>query len=345
MVDFGFEAEIGDIKTVEPDVAGDFIPALPPDTLLFVESWLIGRQVLELDSCMAIQKEPDLLALVPSGAVHIEMDGIPWERSEHVIEHREESFVVALDSAYESLPSQEGRNPAGEVEPLLVLAGSGDVETPAFLGPTSSKTRMETESSFVLKDDRFIGFEAAEFVLTPPENRQHLWPEPEDKHGQPASDCSPGDATSIGLAWPSAARPSSEGESPAWDHPSQLAVGQNRGASFPDPVVAAPSLGLSAAPDVPSAAWAPTPESRRDSHRVSIVPESHAPDPARRLSVPDADPPKPAAWRQSSILSMPPGFASPVEEAAPWSPRDASQLRLSQPKYNMALQHVIMRSY
>jgi hypothetical protein len=245
--DFALESKIRRIKTVEPGVAGDFIPALSPDALLFVESRLIGRQVLEVDPCMMLKEDPDLFALVPSGAVHIEMDGIASERSEHMLEHGKESFAVTLGGAYESLPSQERRNPSGEVEPLSVLAGSGDFETSAFLGPTSSKARMETESSFVLKDDRFIDFEAAEFFLTHLENRRRLWPEPEDKHSQPVSDCSPGDATSIGLALPSGARPSSAGESPAWAHPSQHAVSQNRAASFPDPVVAAPSLRLSAA--------------------------------------------------------------------------------------------------
>jgi hypothetical protein len=341
--DFALESKIRRIKTVEPGVAGDFIPALSPDALLFVESRLIGRQVLEVDPCMMLKEDPDLFAFVPSGAVHIEMDGIASERSEHMLEHGKESFAVTLGGAYESLPSQERRNPSGEVEPLSVLAGSGDFETSAFLGPTSSKARMETESSFVLKDDRFIDFEAAEFFLTHLENRRRLWPEPEDKHSQPVSDCNPGDAASIGTAVPSGARPSSSGESPALARPRRLAVSQNRGASFPGPFVVAPSLRLSVAPDGLTAAGEPEPVSHPGLHHVSSAPESHDLDPTKRLPVPDAGPPKPATWRQSSIPPMRPELASPVQEAAPWSPRGESKSKLSQFKYNIIMQHLILR--
>ena len=345
MVDLGLKPEIGGIKTIEPDVACDFIPALSPDALLFVESRLIGGQVLEVDSCMVLKKERDLFAFVPSGSVHIEMDSVAVERSEQVLEDREESLAVTVGGAYESLPSQERCHPSGEVESLSVLAGCGDFEALAFPGPASSKTGMEAETGFVLKDDRFIGFELAQFFLTPPENRWRLWLEPEDKHNQPVSDCNPGDATSIGLALPAGVRPSCANESPMWARPSQLAVSQNHGASSPNPAVAAPLLRLSAAPNARAAPWALRPGSRSDSHHVSSAPESHAPSSATHLSFPAAGPPEPAAWPQSSIPPMPPGFASPVQEAAPWLPRDVSQTRLSQRKYSITMQQLLVRSY
>ena len=174
MVDLALKSDICGIKAIEADIASNFISALSPDTLLFVESRLIGRKVFKVDSCMVLKKEPDLFAFVPFGAIHVEVDGIASERSEHMLEHQEESLAVTLGGAYESLLPQQGRHPAGEVESVPVLAGSGNFEAFTFPGPASSKTGMEAETSFVLKDDRFIGFEQDQFFLTPPESRRRL---------------------------------------------------------------------------------------------------------------------------------------------------------------------------
>jgi len=43
VVDLAFELDINGVETIEPDITGDFVSALPPDAFLFVEGWLVGR--------------------------------------------------------------------------------------------------------------------------------------------------------------------------------------------------------------------------------------------------------------------------------------------------------------
>jgi len=189
---------------------------------------------------MALEKELNFFAFVPFGAVNVEMDGVTPERTEHMLENKQESLAVTLSCADETFPSQEGRNPARQVEPFPMLAGSWDFETFTSPGPAPSEARMETEAGFILKDDRFIGFKLGEFFLTAPENRWRLWPEPADKHIRPVSDCNQDDATNIGLGVPSVAtRRFSLGESPVSARPRRLAIGRS-------PVASSPNLALGA---------------------------------------------------------------------------------------------------
>jgi len=330
VIHFTFESEICGVETIEPDIARDFISALSPNAFLFIESWLVRRKVLEIDPGMVLEKELDWFALMPVGAINIKKDGIAWQSSEHVLEDIEESLPVAPGRAYDSFPPQQGCHPAGQVEPLSVLAGGGDFETLALLSPTSPKAGMETEASFILKDNRFIGFESGQFFLTPDGNRLNPWPEPGDKHSQPVSDCNPSGATSIGPVVPSGALQSpSSGESPALTRPMQLAVDQTPVASSPSLAAIAASARMSADSDGLAAAWGAEPESHLDLHHVSSVPESYDLDPTKRLPVPDAGPPKPTTGRRSSIPPMRPELASLIPVAFLWLPRDASESRLS----------------
>jgi hypothetical protein len=330
MVHLTFESEIRGVETIRPDIAGNFVSPLSPNAFLFVESGLVRREILEMNPRMALKKELDCLAFVPVGAINIEMDGIASQRSEHMLKDLEEPVPVALCCAYESLPPQQGRHPAGQVEPFSVLAGSGDFEPLALLGPTSPEAGMKTEASFILKDNRFISFESAEFFLTPGENRLHPWPEPGDKHSRPVSNCNPSGVTSIGPAVPSnALRNPSSGESLASARPRQLAAGQTPGASFPDLAAVAASARMSVDSDALAAAWAVEPESHPGLHHVSSAPESYDLDPTKRLPVPEAGPPKPTTERRSLIPPMRPELASPVPVAFPWLPRGASESRLS----------------
>lgn len=330
MIHLAFESEICGVEAIEPDIARDFISALSPDAFLFIESWLVRRKVLEVNPGMVLEKKPDRFALVPVGAINIEMDGIASERSEHVLEDLEECLPVAPGRAYDSFPSQHGRHPTGQIEPLSVLAGSGDFETLALLSPTSPKARMETKASLILKDNRFIGFEAGQFFLTPDENRLRPWPEPEGKHSQPVSDCNPSGATSIGPVGPSDALQSpSSGVSPASARPRQRGAGQTPGASSPSLAAVAASARMSVDSDGLASAWGEEPESHLDLHHVSIVPESRDLDPTKRLPAPAAGPPKPTTARQFLIPPMSPELASPLPVAFLWLHRDASKSRLS----------------
>lgn len=283
-----------------------------------------------MNAGMALEKELDLFALMPFSAVNVEMDGVTPEGTKHMLENKQESLAVTVSCAYEAFPSQEGRNPARQVEPFPMLAGSWDFEALTSPGPTPSEARMETEAGFILEDNRFIGFKLGEFFLTAPENRRRLWPEPADKHSRPVSDCNQGDATSIGTGVPSVApRRFSSGESSASARPRRLAIGRSPGASSPNLALAALSARMSADRSAPAAAWVPKPVYRPDLYHLSIVPESCGSDQAKRLSAPDVVPPKPTAWRRSSIPPMRPEAASLVPTASLWLPLNASKLEPS----------------
>src|SRR4030042_2308576 len=101
MVNLALELKIDAVKAIEPDVTGDFVSALSPDALLFIEGWLVRGKVLKMDSGVVLDKEADCFAFVPLGAVHIEMDSVASESSEHVIKDLQESLSVALGGAYE----------------------------------------------------------------------------------------------------------------------------------------------------------------------------------------------------------------------------------------------------
>lgn len=330
MVDFALESEVYGVEIVDPRVAGDLVSALPPNILLFVESRLVWRKVLKMDPGVALDKELHLHSFMPVGSVNIEMDGIASERTKHMPEDEQESLAVATGGAYETLPAQQWRHPPGQIEPFSVLTGSGHFEAFTSFGPPSSKTRMETETRFILKDNRFISFELGEFFLTRPENPRRPWREPASRRTQPASDCSLSDATSTAPVAPSVAlqNPASD-ESPESAHPRQLALCQSLAASSPNRAVAADSARMSVGPCAPAVAWVPKPVPRLDLYHLPSVPESCDSDRARCLPLPEVGPPKPTASQRSLVPSMHLEAASPVPTAPLWSPLGALLLKLS----------------
>lgn len=329
MVNLALETDICCVETVEPDVAGNFVSALSPNAFLLIECWLVRRQVFKVNSGMVPEKELNLLTFVPFCAIHIEVDGITSERSEHMLQDLQESLPVPLLGTYESFSPQQRGHPSRQVEPLPVLAGGRNPETLTLLGPTSAEAGMKAETGLILKDDRFVDFESAEFFLTAGENRRRPWPVPEDKRSLPVSDCNPSDATSIEPDVPSRARQAPAlDESPGSAHPRQLSAGQTPAASFLNLAVIAASTQVSVDPDDLVVAWGPTPGSRLDSRHAHSVPESCDSNPTKRLLVPDDGPPKPTTGRRSLAPPTPPEPASPVRAAFLWLPR-ALESRLS----------------
>jgi len=150
MMDLSLELEIDGVQTLKPGISGDFVFALSPDAFLLIESWLVRRKVLKMDPRMVLEEELDCFAFVPVSPIHIEVDGVASECSVHMLQDLQESLPVAPGRAYQSFPAQQWRHPAGQVEPLPVLAGSGNFQAFALLGPTSPEAGMEAEASFIL---------------------------------------------------------------------------------------------------------------------------------------------------------------------------------------------------
>lgn len=329
MVNLTLEAEKYGVETVEPDVAGDFISALPPDAFLLVERRLVRRHIFKVNSGVAPEKESHLLTFVPFCAIHIEVDGITSERSEHMLQNLQESLPVPLVGTYESFSPQHRGHPSREVEPLAVLAGGRNSETLTLLGPTPAEAGMKAEAGLILKDDCFVDFELAEFFLTAGESRRRPWPVPEDKRSPPVSDCNPGDATSIGPDVPSRARQApASGGSPGLAHPKRPSADQTPAVPFLNLAAIAASTQVSVDRDDLAVTWVPGPGHRLDSRHAHSVAESCDSNLTKRLFVPDAGPPKPTTGQRSLAPPTPQEPASPLRAAFLCLPR-ASESRPS----------------
>jgi hypothetical protein len=224
----------------------------------------------------------------------------------------QESLPIALRCSNQSLPPQQWRNPTRQIEPFVVLAIGWNPKSFAPLGPTPSQAGMKAKAGLILKNNGFIVFKVKQFFLTPGENGGHPWHEPEDKHNQLFSDCNPDNATSTEpVALSTLSRTLSSGELRVLVHPSQLWRDRTPEEVSPDFALAV-SL-RTATIESAVLAWFVALKTRYlfDSLHESSLPGSCDLDQTKRLSIPDAGPPKPATRLQFSSQSMPPGLALP----------------------------------
>jgi len=259
-----------------------------------------------------LKKEPDLITFMPFGSIHVKMDNVTPQCFQHMPEHCQESLTVTSGGADEAFLAQKRGYPAGQIEPAAMLTGSRHFEPLTSFGPATSQARMQAKAGLVLKNDGLIVFQLTQFFLTPGENDGRPWHALEDKHNWLFSDCNPDNATSIGPDVPLALRqiPSS-GEPPEWGRPSQLSPAQIQPEIFPGAALIVytlrPSVALAVLAGVEVLATGPL----SDLLRESSDPESCGLARTKRLSIPDAGPPRPAIRPQSSVQSRPPGFAWP----------------------------------
>jgi len=263
-----------------------------------------------------------------------------------MLQNLQESFPIAFRCAYQSLPPQQWRHPTGQIEPLAVLAGGRHSEALTLLGPPSPQAGMKAKASLILKNDGLIGLEVAQFFLTPRENGVHPRLEPEDKHSRLVSGCNLNDVASIApVALSASVQNASSGEPPVWVHPKQPFVDRILGEAFPDFALAVVSLPALVESDVPVGDLVLEPEFPPDSLHVSSVPESCDLDQTKRLSIPDAGPPKPAIRQRSLSRSRLPGFALPRLVAFLGLLRGVPNLKLSWYKYSIFMKLLLVRSY
>ncbi len=330
MVYFSLESNINNIEALKPDVPGNLVPALAPDVFLLIKSRLVRRQIFQMDLSMALEEKPYRVSLVPFSPVHVEMDNITVELSQHMLEYLYESLAVAFGGAYQAFPPQQGRHPAGEIEPLAMLATGSDFEPLTFLRPAPPQARMQTKAGLILENDGLVVFKAAQFFLTLGESGGHPWHGTGDKRSWLFSGCNPNNAANIVPVVPSTlSQTASSDEPPERDRPRQLSTNQTLGDSFP---VDAEAVPLATAPAVTAdraGAWVSGPEHHSALPRVSTAPLSCDLPRTTGLPIPAADPPKSATRRRSLCRSMLPGFALPGPIAFPWSPRNALSLKLS----------------
>lgn len=312
MINFALELDIDDIEVIKPNILGNFISAMTPDVFLLIKGGLIRREIFQMNLGMAPKKKSDFFSFMPFSSIYIEIDGITAELFQHMLQHLYKSLLVTFGSAYQAFPPQKGRHPAGQIEPLTMLAGGRDFEPLTFPSPASSQAGVQAKAGLILKDNGFIVFKVEQFFLTPGENGGHPCCELEDKHSQLFSGCNPGNATSIGTVVLSIlCHTFSSGGLPESVRPSQLLPGQTPEGFFPSPVSVV-SLGMTSAESAVQAGVEVLEMLvLSDSLRESNLPESCDLGQIKRLSIPDAGPPKPTIRQQFSILSMPPGLALP----------------------------------
>jgi hypothetical protein len=280
------------IEIFKPAIGCGLISHLSPDPLLGIEPRLVRRKVRQANSRVGTQETANFLSLMPSGAVYKQPDLVPLESMIELTEASKESFSVALRTAQHSHLSQQRCNPAKDIQPFSMLAGSQNPQPLADSGPPFPKTRMQGKTGFIFKDNGFLRFQRAEFFLTCGETSWHPHHGPANRYTPLASSGTPIDASTTEPVAPSDIfQIDFSSERLKSDHPSQLDSGQNPRATSPNVPPIAGELAQSAAPvaqvflpalGIPDLAHSPC-ASTRSSFDASYQ--------ALRLSIPDADPP------------------------------------------------------
>ena len=329
------ELRVDGIQVIEPGILGDFVAALPPDPLLGVQGRLVRGKILQVNNRVAFQKKPDSFTFMPAGPIHVKPDIVTGKLLPDMLQDFQEALRITAGSSDQSLLAQERGDPAEQIEPLAVLAGSGDTKTLAFLGPATPQARMKAKTGFILKNDGLIGLQRLQFFLTPVETRGHLFSEPERRHSWPVSGCNLTGASSSALGGLSASRQNApSGKLPASARPRQPGTGRIYGDFLPGPPSSGAADRDSAQRDDPDGA------SVSGLGSLPYLPdESSAPvlwdlAQTKRLSIPDAGPPKPATRRRSLCRSTPPGLALPRPAVSVGSLPCQPKLKPSQRKYN-----------
>jgi len=73
-----------------------------------------------------------------------------------MLQYSYESLTITLFGSYQPLHTQSRRYPSGQIEPLLVLAGSRHFKAFTNLRPPSSQARMQAKAGLILENNDFI---------------------------------------------------------------------------------------------------------------------------------------------------------------------------------------------
>ena len=107
------------LDVLEPTVSGSLVANAPPDAFLWVQTWLITGQIGEVNSRMSLKKQFNLFAFMPAGSVDIHPDSVAPETTAQRLEAREEASSIAPRRARQSCSSQQGSNPAEEIQSFI----------------------------------------------------------------------------------------------------------------------------------------------------------------------------------------------------------------------------------
>src|SRR5512138_1949410 len=100
---------------------------------------------------------------MPTCSINIQPDRITAKLAVQVSQDLKESFPVATLRLDHSCTTQKRSNPAGNIQPFLMLAGCGNLQSLPDERPAPAKPGMQGEPAFILKNDGFFRPQRAEF--------------------------------------------------------------------------------------------------------------------------------------------------------------------------------------
>ena len=118
---------------------------------------------------------------MPACSVHIKPDGVAFKPPIQVTKPIKESLPISSLGLNHSIASQQGGDPTRDIQPLTMLAGGWNPQTLPSFGPATAKPGMQTESGFILKNNRLSWFKRLQFFLKSSGMAVHLSTSPEYK--------------------------------------------------------------------------------------------------------------------------------------------------------------------
>jgi len=121
------------VQVGKPNVFGDLIASLSPDTLLGIKRRLIGWKIFKMKFSATLHKKFDVFTFVPWRSVHVEPNLAIPQFAQHVIQHFQETPRVSGVCSHQSLFPQQRGYPAKQIKPFVVLTLSRDTKSLASL--------------------------------------------------------------------------------------------------------------------------------------------------------------------------------------------------------------------
>lgn len=191
------------IQRFKPAIGRGFISHLSPHPFLDIKPRLVRRKILQVNPLMCPDEIPNFFPFVPLGAINIQPDRIVPKPAIQLAEASKEAFSVALGTPQHPHPTQQGGNPAKNIQPVMMLTGSRNPQPSANLTPSSAQTRMQCKTGLIFKDNGFFSPQSPQFFLTCDETFGLPRSAPADTYIRPSSSDNPVGASMIALAAPS----------------------------------------------------------------------------------------------------------------------------------------------
>src|SRR5437867_10268663 len=96
------------IQGFEPGVGRTLVSNTSPNSLLHIQSWLIGGQIVQGEPGVSPQELAHGFAFVPAGAIDIERDLVAPQAPIKITEHRDEAVAIAVFGAVPAVGAGQG---------------------------------------------------------------------------------------------------------------------------------------------------------------------------------------------------------------------------------------------